>query len=105
MAYIDLVVLIVAIVIVVIYSKRFQTYIFGFGMIDILFRILNIINGFIPVKEIRTFIDTYIPSSVPGVINNYTKGILNTVLIWVYVVIMAIFLYYIVRIFVKRKKI
>ncbi len=105
MAYIDLVVLIVAIVIVVIYSKRFQTYIFGFGMIDILFRILNIINGFIPVKEIRTFIDTYIPASVPGVINNYTKGILNTVLIWVYVIIMAIFLYYIVRIFVKRKKI
>lgn len=105
MAYIDLVVLIVAIVIVVIYSKRFQTYIFGFGMIDILFRILNIINGFIPVKEIRTFIDTYIPASVPGVINNYTKGILNTVLIWVYVIIMAIFLYYIVRIFIKRKKI
>lgn len=105
MAYIDLVVLIVMVVIVIIYSKRFQTYIFGFGMIDILFRILNIINGFIPVKEIRTFIDTYIPASVPGVINHYTKDILNTVLIWIYVIIMAIFLYYIVRIFIKRKKI
>ncbi len=104
MAYVDLVVLLVLIVIVIIYSKRFQTYIFGFGMIDILFRILNIINGFIPVKEIRTFIDTYVPSSVPGVINAYTNGIFNTILIWVYVVIMAIFLYYVIRIFVKRKK-
>ncbi len=105
MTYIDLVVLIVAIVIIVIYSKRFQTYIFGFGMIDILFRILNIINGFIPVKEIRVFIDTYIPASVPSVINHYTKGIFNTVLIWIYVIVMIIFLYYIVRVFVKRKKI
>lgn len=103
--YIDLVVLIVAIVFVIIYSKRYQTYIFGFGMIDILFRILNIINDFIPVKEIQEFITTYIPSSVPGVINKYTNGVINTVLIWVYVIIMAIFLYFIVRIFIKRKKI
>lgn len=105
MAYIDLVVLIVLIVFVIIYSKRFQTYIFGFGMIDILFRILNIINGYIPVKEIRTFIETYIPASVPSVINKYTSSTFNTVLIWAYVVIMAIFLYYVVMVFVKRKKI
>lgn len=105
MAYVDLVALIVLIVIVAIYSKRFQTYIFGFGMIDILFRILNIINGFIPIKEIRTFINTYIPESVPSVINKYTNGIFNTVLIWIYVLIMAIFLYFIIKLFVKRKKI
>lgn len=103
--YIDLIVLIVAIVFVVIYSKRYQTYVFGFGMIDILFRILNIIKGFIPSKEVQKLITTYIPSSVPGVINKYTTGIINTVLIWVYVIIMAIFLYLIIKIFVKRKKI
>ena len=105
MAYIDLVVLIVLLVFVIIYSKRFQTYIFGFGMVDILFRILNIINSYIPVKEVRTFINTYIPESVPCVINAYTKTIVNMVLIFIYVVIMAIFLYYVVRIFIKRKKI
>lgn len=102
--YIDLIVLIALIVFVIIYGKRFQTYVFGFGMIDIMFRILNIIKGFIPSKDVQSFIDTYIPSSVPGVINKYTNGVFNTVLIWVYVVIMAIFLYYIVRIFIKRKK-
>lgn len=105
MAYIDLVVLVVLIVFVIIYSKRFQTYIFGFGMIDILFRILNVINGFIPVKEIKAFINTYIPASVPTVINNYTKGMFNMALTFIYVIIMAIFLYYVVRIFIKRKKI
>ena len=90
MAYIDLVVLIVLLV---------------FVIIDILFRILNLINGFIPIKEIKNFINTYIPASIPSVINHYTTGIFNTVLIWVYIVIMAVFLYYIVRVFVKRKKI
>lgn len=105
MAYIDLVVLIALFVFVIVYSKRFQTYIFGFGMIDILFRVLNIINSYIPINEIKTFVNTYIPSSVPAVINNYTKDVINTVLIFAYVVIMAIFLYYVVRIFIKRKKI
>ena len=105
MAYIDLVVRIVLLVFVIIYSKRFQTYMFGFGMIDILFRILNLINGFIPIKEIRTFINTYIPDSISSVINHYTKGIFNTVLTWIYIIIMAIFLFYVVKIFLKRKKI
>ncbi len=104
MAYIDLVVLIVLLVFVIIYSKRFQTYMFGFGMIDILFRILNLINGFIPIKEIKTFINTYIPASIPSVINHYATGIFNTVLIWIYIIIMAIFLFYVVKIFLKRKK-
>ena len=105
MAYVDLVALVVLIVFVVIYSKRFQTYIFGFGMIDVLFRILNIINGYIPFKEVKTFINTYIPESVPSIINKYTKGIANMGLIWIYVIIMAIFLYFIVKLFIKRKKI
>mgnify|MGYP007135220305 FL=1 len=104
MAYIDLVVLIVLLVFVIIYSKRFQTYMFGFGMIDILFRILNLINGFIPIKEIKTFINTYIPASIPSVINHYATGIFNTVLNWIYIIIMAIFLFYVVKIFLKRKK-
>ena len=105
MAYVDLVSLIVLLVFVIIYSKRFQTYMLGFGIIDILFRILNIINGFIPIKEIRNFINTYIPSSVPNVINKYTTGIFNTILIWIYVIIMAIFLFYITKIFFNKKKI
>ena len=102
--YIDLIVLIAFIVFILIYSKRFQTYIFGFGMIDIIFRILNIIKGYIPSAKTRGLINTYIPSSVPDVICRYTSGVFETVLIFVYVVIMAIFLYYIIKIFIKIKK-
>ena len=103
--YLDLIVLAVALVFVIVYSKRLQTYIFGFGLIDIVFRILNIICGYIPSKSTRSMINTYIPESVPKVINNYTSGMVNTVLIFAYVIIMIMFLIYILRIFIKRKKI
>jgi len=103
--YIDLIVLIALIVFVIIYSKRYQTYIFGFGMIDVLFRILNVIKGFIPSRDIQRFIKTYVPQSIPGVINRYTTGVINTVLIWVYVILMGIFLCLVVKVFIKRKKI
>ena len=102
--YIDLIVLIALIVFVIIYSKRFQTYIYGLGAIDIVFRVLNIIKGYIPSKEIVNFINTYIPSSVPGVITKYTNDMVETVLIFVYVAIMVVFLYFVIKIFIKRKK-
>ena len=103
--YIDLIVLAVFIIFVVIYSKRLQTYIFGFGMIDIIFRILNIIKGYIPNKKTIALINSYIPPSVPDVINKYTDGMISMVLTFVYVIIMAIFLFFIIKLFIKRKKI
>ena len=105
--YIDLIVLVVLIVFVIVYGKRFQTYMFGFGMIDIAFRILNIIRDYIPSKDIKKLIKSYVPESIPTVINNYTKNIdvLRIALTLIYVILMAIFLYYIIRIFIRRKKI
>lgn len=103
--YIDLIVLAVLIVFVVIYSKRLQTYLFGFGMIDVLFRILNVIDGYIPSGSLKEFVDSYIPSSIPGVISKYTNGTIEMVLCFIYAIIMAMFLYFVVKIFIKRKKI
>lgn len=103
--YIDLIVLAVLITFVVIYSKRLQTYLFGFGMIDVLFRILNVIDGYIPSGSLKEFVDSYIPSSIPGVISKYTNGTIEMVLCFIYAIIMAMFLYFVVKIFIKRKKI
>jgi len=105
MAYIDLIVLVILIIFVGIYSKRFSTYIFGFGMIDVLFRILNVINGYIPSNQIRVLINTYVPSSIPHVISKYTNGTFELGLTCLYVIIISIFLFYVVKIFIKRKKI
>ncbi len=103
--YVDLIVLFVFLVIVIIYSKKFPTYIFGFAMTDIFFRILNFLKNNIPISGIKGELSKYVPSSIPSIIDKYTDGTISLLLTWGYVIIMIIFLYFIVKIFIKRKKI
>lgn len=103
--YIDLIILIVFLVIVIIYSKRFQTYIFGFAATDIFFRILDFLKNNIPIFGIKGEISKYVPSAIPNIINKYTDGTFSLLLVWTYVIVMTIFLYFVVKIFIKRKKI
>ncbi len=103
--YVDLIILIALLVFVIIYSKRFQTYIFGFGMIDIFFRILEFLKNNIPISGIKGQISKYVPVSIPNMIDKYTDGTISLLLVWAYVIVMIIFLYYIIIIFIKRKKI
>lgn len=103
--YIDLIILIALLVFVIIYSKKFQTYIFGFTMIDIFFRILTFLKNNIPISGIKGQISKYVPESIPNMIYKYTDGTISLLLVWTYVILMIIFLYFIIKIFIKRKKI
>ena len=105
MKYIDLIILIVFIVFVIIYSKKFQTYIFGFAVTDIFFRVLDFLKNNIPISGLKGELSIYVPESIPSVIYNYTDGTISYLLIWTYVIIMAIFLYFVAKIFIKRRKI
>ncbi len=103
--YVDLIIIIALLVFVIIYSKKFQNYIFGIATIDIFFRVLGFLKDNIPISGIKGQLSKYVPESIPNIINKYTDGTINTLLIWAYVIIIAIFLYFIAKIFVKRKKI
>lgn len=103
--YIDLIVLIVFLVVVVCYSKKFQTYIFGFAATDIFFRILNFLKNNIPISGIKGELSKYVPKSIPSMIDKYTNSTINMLLMWAYVIVMIIFLYFIVKIFIKRRRI
>ena len=105
MEYIDLIVLIVFIVFVIIYSKKFQTYIFGFAVTDIFFRVLDFLKNNIPISGLKGELSKYVPESIPSVIYNYTDGTISYLLVWIYVVIMIIFLYFTAKIFIKRRRI
>ncbi len=105
MKYIDLIVLVVFIVFVIIYSKKFQTYIFGFAMTDIFFRVLDFLKNNIPISGLKGELSKYVPESIPIVIYNYTDGTISYLLVWAYVIIMIIFLYFVAKIFIKRKRI
>ena len=99
----DLVILLVLIGIVVFIFKKFSSFIYFIAVIDIFLRIMTFIKLQISNSEIYSFLNRYIPTSIPGILNTYSSGILNTILIWLYVIGMIIFEFYIIRTFFKKK--
>ncbi len=98
----DLVILVILIAIVVIFFKQFSSFVYFMAITDIFFRLVHMIAGTLKIAEFTSFVGKYIPTSIPGVINTYSTGILNTLLIWGYIILVAIFESYIIRTFFKK---
>ena len=103
--YIDLVVLVVLILIVVMYFRRFSSFVYFIGIVDSFLRILTFIKNNIGLPDLAAVIHNYIPESILAIVGSYTDGILYTIIAWAYIVIMAIFLFYNTKFFIKKKKI
>lgn len=105
--YIDLIVLIVLLVFVIMFFKRFSSFVFAVAIVEIFLRILAFIKNNIGLDDVAHLIGKYLPENIFEIINKYTGNIplLNTILKWLFVGIMAIFLSYIIKIFIKKKKI
>lgn len=103
--YIDLIILIILLIIIVMFFQRFDSFVLFMGIIDIFLRILAFIKNNIGLKDISQVIGKYLPESVFGIIDKYTSGIVELILDWIFVGIMVIFLFYVTKIFIKKKKI
>lgn len=103
--YIDLIVLIILILIVVMFFKRFSSFVFLMAIIDIFLRIVTFIKYNIGLNDVKNILDKYLPESIFSIINRYSSGLVNTIFKWIFVFIMAIFLSYIIKIFIHKKKI
>ncbi len=102
--YIDLILLIVIIIAVVMYCRNFSAFVFITAIIDILLRILAFIRSHIGLPDFKAFLEKYFPDSVFSIIDKYTNGDISIILKWLFVIIMIFFLYYVIRIFIKKKK-
>lgn len=105
--YIDLIVLIILMIIVLMFFKRFSSFVFMMAIIEITLRIAAFIKNNFGVKSIRNAISKYLPESMFAIINRYTEdgSFFNMALKWAFVVVMIFFLVYIVKIFIKKRKI
>lgn len=103
--YIDLIVLIILIFVVVMFFKRFSSFVFFMAIIDIFLRILAFIKYNIGLPDVAALIGKYLPESIMAIIDKYTNGLFQAILEWAFVIIMIIFLSYIVKIFIHKKKI
>lgn len=103
--YIDLIVLAVLLLLIVMFFKRFSSFVFFMAIIDISLRIFAFIKHNLGVKDVTALIDKYLPESIFDIIDKYTSNMPNLVLKWAFVIIMTFFLGYIIKIFFKKKKI
>ena len=71
-----------------------------------LFRSLRIINfiGNHTTSGIRDFTNKYFPNSIEAIIRNNSSGTLETILVWLYVILMAMFWYFVLRMLIRRIK-
>ncbi len=99
----DLIVLFALLIIVIFFFKKLDSVVYFIAIVDIFLRIANFLKTNIFSSEIQKFINTYLPSSIPTVINNWTSGILNEVLIWLFVLNFIIFEIYIIKNLLKKR--
>lgn len=105
--YIDLIILVILLLVVIMFFKRFSSFVFFVAIVDIFLRILAFIKNNIGLRDVAQVIGKYLPESVIDIIEKYTSGVplLCTILKWCFVGLMAIFLVYISKIFLHKKKI
>ena len=84
--YIDLIVLVVLIFIVVMFFKRFSSFVFFMAIVDIFLRILTFVKNNIGLPDVAALINKYIPESIIAIIDKYTSTIpiLNGILRWAF---------------------
>lgn len=99
-----LILLVVLIIVVGLFFKDFKSVVYFLGIIEIFFRLIHKIAVLLGIKKLSIFVDTYIPSSLEKIIDNYSSGILNTVLIWLLVLLFVYFEWYLIKYWVKKKK-
>lgn len=97
----DILILFVILLVVALVFKRLDNTIIFFGLIDVFLRIVDFI-GNNTISELNTFINKYFPSSIEAVIKVHTTGTLEVILVWGYVILMAMFLFYVFRMLIHR---
>lgn len=102
--YIDLIILIVLLLIVIFFFKRFSSFVYSIAIVDIFLRIVTFIKNNVPIPELKALIGNYCPASIEAIINKYSSGIFNTILMWGFVFIYICFLFYTTKTFFKKKK-
>ena len=99
----DAVIFIILLVIVICFFRSLYNTVYFVAIVDIFLRILTFIK-YNTFQEVKVFLAKYFPENIPAIIGKYAKDDLYLFLVWIYVIIMAIFLYYTARYFIKKRK-
>lgn len=99
-----LIILVIAVILVALFFKDFKSVVYFLGITEIFLRLAHRIAALLKIETITSFINKYIPPSLEGIINEYSTGILNTVLIWVLILLFIFFEWYLIKYWLSKKK-
>jgi len=101
--YLDAVIVLALIIFAVCWFRKFSKLVYAFGIIDIFLRLLHFIASNLGIRDFSRWVNRIFPKSIPAIIDNYSSGLLYTILLWIYIVIMVFFLGYTIRTFIRKK--
>ena len=99
----DIIIVLILLIVIALVFKRLDNTIIAFGLIDVFLRIVNFIGNH-TTSGIKTFTNKYFPNSIEAIIRGHSTGSLETILVWLYVILMAMFWYYVLRMLIRRIK-
>ena len=102
--YIDLIVLILIIVGVFVFFRKFSSVLYAIFIFDLVLRGLTYIKLNIHLNDLKNVIGKYIPESIPNIIDKYSSGIFQTILMWLYIILLFVFVGYLFRTFLKKRR-
>ena len=101
--YIDAIIIVALVIFALCWFRRFSKLVYAFAIIDIFLMLLHYISKLLGIKAFTSWVKRYFPASIPSIIAKYSGGIIYTILIWGYVILMGFFLFYTIRVFLKKK--
>ena len=100
----DLIIILILVILTIIFFRRFSNVVYAICIIDIFLRILDRLENMIGVPEFSNLVNKYFHNSMPDIINSYTSGIVNTIFMWLLLIIYAVFLFYVTQTFFRKRK-
>ena len=101
--YIDLIIVAVLIIVAFAWFRRFSKTVYAISIIDIFFRLIHYISKNIGIPGFYGWVKGLFPKSIPSLLASYMRGTVLIVFEWIYVGLMVVFLFYIVRAFLRKK--
>lgn len=100
----DLIILLLLVVLTIIFFRRFSNVVYVICIIDIFLRILDTLDNLLGVPEFSNLVNKYFHNSIVDIINHYTTGTINLILVWLLLGIYIVFLVYVIQTFFRKRK-
>ncbi len=98
----ELIIIFIVLIAITFLFKNFHSFIYSLGALDIFFRIMHYLKNNINSPELYKFVNANIPQSIPSLIEKYTTGIFNELLMWVYIINFIILEIYIIKTIIDK---